>query len=91
NVFAGLQPLTPEISTESVLAADPEAIAGVSAEPGQAGNLDQWKRWPRLRAVARGNLFVIDSDIISRDTPRILQGAAQLCADLAAARQRRGR
>lgn len=89
NVFAGLKPLTPEISIEAVLAADPEAIAGMSAEAGQAGNLDQWKRWPRLQAVARGNLFVIDADLISRNTPRILDGAEQLCEQLAAARARR--
>jgi iron complex transport system substrate-binding protein len=89
NVFAGLKPLTPEISIEAVLAADPEAIAGMSAEAGQAGNLDQWKRWPRLQAVARGNLFVIDADLISRNTPRILDGAEQLCEQLAAARVRR--
>ncbi len=89
NVFAGLKPLTPEISTEAVLAADPEAIGGVTAEAGQAGNLDAWKQWPRLRAVARGNLFVIDSDLISRNTPRILDGAEQLCEHLAAARARR--
>jgi iron complex transport system substrate-binding protein len=89
NVFAGLKPLTPEISTEAVLAADPEAIAGMSAEAGQAGNLDQWKRWPRLKAAARGNLFVIDADLISRNTPRILDAAQQLCEQLAAARARR--
>jgi len=89
NVFAQLQPLTPEISTEAVLAADPEVIEGVTAEAGQAGNLDAWKGWPRLRAVARGNLFVIDSDFVSRNAPRILDGAAQLCEHLAAARARR--
>ena len=91
NVFADLKPLTPEISTEAVLAADPEAIGGMSTETGQAENLDQWKRWPRLKAVARGNLFLIDADIISRDTPRILDGAEQLCEQLAAARARRKR
>jgi iron complex transport system substrate-binding protein len=89
NVFADLKPLTPEISIEAVLAADPEAIGGMSTETGQAENLDQWKRWPRLKAVARGNLFLIDADIISRDTPRILDGAEQLCEQLAAARARR--
>ncbi len=89
NVFTGLKLLTPEISTEAVLEADPEAIVGVTAEPGQAGNLNGWKRWPRLKAVARGDLFVIDSDIISRNTPRILDGAEQLCEHLAAARARR--
>ncbi|MFH1044071.1 MAG: cobalamin-binding protein [Pseudomonadota bacterium] len=89
NVFADLKPLTPEISMEAVLAADPEAIGGVTAEPGQAGNLDLWKKWPRQKAVARGNLFVISSDLISRNTPRILDGAEQLCEHLDAARARR--
>ena len=89
NVFAGLKPLTPEISTEAVLAADPEAIGGVSAEAGQLGNLEAWKLWPRLTAVARDNLFLIDSDVISRNTPRILEGAEQLCEHLAAARAKR--
>lgn len=89
NVFADLRPLTPELSIEAVLAADPEAIVGVTAEAGQVGNLDGWKAWPRLTAVARDNLFVIDSDIVSRNTPRILDGAEQLCEHLAAARARR--
>ena len=90
NVFAGLKLLTPEISTEAVLAVDPEAIGGVTAEAGQAGNLDGWKKWPRLTAVARDNLFVIPADLITRNTPRILDGAVQLCEQLEAARARRG-
>jgi len=89
NVFAGLKPLTPEIPTEAVLAADPEAICGVSAEAGQAGDLDRWKHWQRLKAVKRGNLFTLGSDTISRNTPRILDGARELCEHLAAARARR--
>jgi iron complex transport system substrate-binding protein len=89
NLFAGLKPLTPEISTEAVLAADPEAIGGVTAEAGQAGNLERWKAWPRLQAVARDNLFVIHADLISRNTPRILDGAEQMCEQLDAARARR--
>jgi iron complex transport system substrate-binding protein len=89
NVFAGLKLLTPEIATEAVLAADPEAIGGVTAEAGQAENLDQWKKWPRLKAVARGNLFAIHSDLISRNTPRVLDGAQQMCEQIDAARARR--
>jgi iron complex transport system substrate-binding protein len=89
NVFADLKPLTPVISTEAVLAADPEAIGGVTAEAGQAGNLDGWKKWPRLKAVARDNLFVIPADLITRNTLRILDGAQQLCEQLDAARARR--
>jgi iron complex transport system substrate-binding protein len=89
NVFAGLKPLTPEISIEAVLAANPEAIGGVTAEAGQAGNLAGWKDWPHLQAVARDNLFVIDADLIARNTPRILDGAQQMCEQLDAARARR--
>jgi iron complex transport system substrate-binding protein len=89
NVFAGLKPLTPEISTEAVLAAEPEAIIGVTAEAGLEEDPQLWKKWPRLKAVARGNLFLIHSDLISRNTPRILEGAQQLCEQLDAARARR--
>jgi len=89
NVFAGLKPLTPEIPIEAVLAAEPEAIVGVTAEAGQPEDLDRWKQWPQLKAVARGNLFTIGSDTISRNTPRILDGARALCEHLAAARARR--
>ena len=88
NVFASLKALTPEISTEAVLAAGPEAIVSVTAEAGQEENLNNWKKWPHLRAVERNNLFAIHSDLISRNTPRILDGAQQLCAHLDAARSR---
>ncbi len=89
NVFAGLKALVPTISVEAALAADAEAIGGVTAEAGQPGNLDSWKAWPRLKAVARGNLFVIHSDLISRSTPRVLEGAQQMCEQLDAVRARR--
>jgi iron complex transport system substrate-binding protein len=88
NVFAGLKSLTPEISIEAVLAADPEAIGGVTAETGQAESLELWKKWPRLKAVTRDNLFLIHSDLISRNTPRVLDGAQRLCEQLNAARAR---
>jgi iron complex transport system substrate-binding protein len=89
NVFAGLKSLTPEISTEAVLAADPEAIVSATGEAGQAESLQLWKKWPRLYAVARDNLFSINSDLISRNTPRVLDAAQQLCAQFDAARSRR--
>lgn len=89
NVFAGMKLLTPEISIEAVIGADPEAIGGATAEAGQNGYLDGWKNWPRLKAVARDNLFAVPADLISRNTPRILDGARELCERLDAARARR--
>lgn len=80
NVFAGLSALAPQISTEAVLAANPEVIvAGSGSEPAELV-LARWQRWPELRAVADGHLFVIDRDLLVRQTPRILQGAEQLCS-----------
>jgi iron complex transport system substrate-binding protein len=93
NVFAQLKPLVPTVSTEAVLAANPEAI--VTAAPGASASntalpqLDSWRPWPAVTAVARDNLFAIDGDLINRPTPRLAQGAAQLCDDLDIARSRR--
>ena len=93
NVFAKLEPLVPTVSTEAVLAANPEAI--VTASPGATTpdrplpQLDTWRAWPALDAVAHDNLFAIDGDLINRPAPRIAQGAALLCQDLETARLRR--
>jgi iron complex transport system substrate-binding protein len=94
-VFAAEKPRVPTISTEAVLAANPEAI--VTATPGatkpdrRLPALERWKRWTSLTAVARGNLFGIDGDLINRPTPRLAIGAAVLCRDLEIARGRRGK
>jgi iron complex transport system substrate-binding protein len=93
NVFARLEPLVPTVSTEAVLAANPEAI--VTAAPGATRpdttlpQLGIWRAWPSLTAVANNNLFAIDGDLINRPAPRIAQGAKQLCEDLQVARSRR--
>ncbi|WP_310633284.1 cobalamin-binding protein [Paraburkholderia sp.] len=92
NVFAALRPQVPTLSTEAVLAANPDAI--VTASPGATAPdqplpaLDRWRAWPQLSAVAHGNLFAIDGDLLSRAGPRLAQGAEQLCKDLDQARTR---
>jgi iron complex transport system substrate-binding protein len=93
NVFAALKPLVPTVSTEAVLAANPEAIvtanAGETRPEHPLPTLDAWRKWPSMTAVARGNLFGIDGDLINRPTPRLALGAAALCDDLDVARGRR--
>ncbi|WP_321783713.1 cobalamin-binding protein [Paraburkholderia sp. J94] len=92
NVFAALRPQVPTLSTEAVLAANPDAI--VTASPGATAPdqplpaLDRWRAWPQLSAVAHGNLFAIDGDLLSRAGPRLAQGTEQLCKDLDQARTR---
>jgi iron complex transport system substrate-binding protein len=90
NVFAALRPLVPTISTEAVIAANPAAIvtasAGATAPDRPLPALERWRAWPQLQAVAHGNLYAIDGDLLSRAGPRIAQGAQKLCEDLQRAR-----
>jgi iron complex transport system substrate-binding protein len=53
--------------------------------------LDDWKRWPAITAVARGNLFFVSPDLLQRHTPRLLDGAEQLCKQLEIARSKRAK
>ena len=80
NVFADLPRLAGEISLEQVLARDPEAIVVGSEAPG-AGIAD-WQAYPYLRAVRNRRVFNVPPDLITRQTPRILDAAQGICADL---------
>lgn len=91
NIFADLAPRVPVLATETVVAADPEAIGTALIGAEVRKGLDSWKKWPRITASARDNFFYIPSDFISRHTPRILEGAQQMCESLEAARLKRPR
>jgi len=92
NVFASLPELTPAVSLEAVLAESPGAIVTTwypvpgQAPPRAAALLADWLRWPSLPAVGAGNLVAINADLLSRPTPRMLEGVAELCAGLERAR-----
>ena len=89
NVFGKLDQMSPTVSVEAVLAANPEVIVATGMGDARPEWLNDWNKWTRMTAVRRGNLFHINPDIMQRHTPRILDGAAQLCADLDIARSRR--
>lgn len=89
NVFAALtQPAAP-VALEAVLRADPEVIVASGMDEARPEWLDDWRRWPQLRAVRRDNLVYVPPDLLQRHTPRILDGTERLCAALERARQRR--
>ncbi|WP_343731198.1 cobalamin-binding protein [Duganella sp.] len=88
NVFAGLKVTAPSVSTEAVLQENPEAIIGGEQHDGQAG-INIWKPYKGLLAVQRNNLFMLDSELLVRATPRIADGLAVLCEKLDTARQHR--
>lgn len=90
NVFAGLGQLAPRIGVEAVLAANPEAVVASGMGEERPDWLDQWRNWPKLSASAAGNLYFIPPQLIQRHTPRLLDGAEQLCEFLEEARAKRG-
>lgn len=89
NIFGNLDVMAPEVSVEAVLAANPEAIIASGMGEARPEWLDEWKSRTGLMAVQRQNLFFIPPDIVQRHTPRILDGAEQLCRHLETARSRR--
>lgn len=82
NVFSDASTLAPKISLEAVLARDPEAIVASGTGSQRPDWLDDWKQWPGLQAVEKGNLYFVPPDIIQRPTVRILDGAERLCEQL---------
>ncbi len=86
NVFGDAKVLAPQVSVESVLRLDPQVIVASGMGEARPEWLDEWRRWPSLQAVRNEQLKFIPPDIIQRHTPRVLQGAAQLCEQLQAAR-----
>lgn len=87
NVFAGVGALTPTVSAEAVLAADPRVIVASGSLYRDDRVWQAWRRFPNLAAVKAEHLFFVDPDLIQRHTPRILQGARRLCEQLETARR----
>ncbi len=52
---------------------------------------DEWKRWPDMAAMDYGNQFLMPANEIGRATPRLLIGAAAVCAALETGRKNRRR
>ena len=86
NVFADLPALAPTVSVEAVLQKNPEVIIRGARKGEQAVGLAMWKQYPALLAARRGNLYTVDSDLMARAGPRMVDGAEALCARLDEAR-----
>lgn len=91
NVFAKLPVLAGTVSREAVLAADPQVIIVSGGSRGDGGTrsawLSAWRQWPQLSAVKLNQLYVVPPDLIQRQGPRILDGAALVCRDIQRARE----
>jgi iron complex transport system substrate-binding protein len=74
-------PITyPIVSLEEVITRKPGVILISCMERG--GRFEEarqeWQRWPGIPAVKTGQVYLIDSDLIDRPSPRIVEGLEQM-------------
>lgn len=81
NIFADSALMAPVVNVESVLAADPEAIL-----TGYKDWHAYWRRFPGLRAVQAGNLYVVPVNEMHRHGPRAIAATGLLCRHIDEAR-----
>jgi iron complex transport system substrate-binding protein len=83
NMFASAPTLTPLIGIENLLEAHPQAIiSSVPPESGEKGREIHLAGWTNRSAVEGSHVIFIHPDLIHRQTPRILQAARKVCAEL---------
>ena len=86
NIFDQQDTLAATVDIESVIVRNPAVII----INGQGGRFDQWRdywlQWRAMEAVKNGFIYQVNADITSRHTPRLIEGAEQLCLLLDQAR-----
>jgi iron complex transport system substrate-binding protein len=86
NVFADLPLLTPSVSWEAAVAADPQVVAGSGRREDAARDFAAWKRFAAVSAVKHARFASIDGNLIGRMGPRFVEGANALCRAVESAR-----
>jgi len=81
NVVTSSTPY-PRFSKEQVLALAPEMIIITSMARNDVFETvkKEWESWPSLPAVRNKTIHIVDSDILDRPTPRVVDGLAMLAA-----------
>jgi len=84
NIFGGLQEEYPSISAEEIIEKDPLVILGPSDHGDQllveiiAGR----EGWQNLSAVKNKRIYIINGDIVSRATPRVVDALEDIAHSL---------
>ena len=80
NIAGKEKEVYPRFGMEEVLKRSPEVIVISSMNPqGDYQKILQgWTRWKTIPAVKNGRLHLIDSDLLDRPSPRIIEGLEEL-------------
>jgi len=78
NVFADLTLPAPQVSVEAVLQRNPEVI--LASDQAQ---LEAWKAWPQVAAVAQGRLLLVTDKGLERPSGQMIEATSKLCQVIA--------
>ncbi len=80
NIAGNEKEVYPRFGMEEILKRAPEVIVISSMNP--KGDyqkiLQEWNRWKTIPAVKNGRIHLIDSDLLDRPSPRIIDGLEEL-------------
>ena len=82
QLFASEKVLVPAVSREAVIKANPEIIFTAVDSTKMNTDWSMWSLFPQLAATKNNAFIDLDGDIISRPSPRIMQGAKKICAEI---------
>ncbi len=70
----------PRFSTEEVVVAGPDImiITSMAREKASEQIKAKWNQWPNIPAVKNDRIFLVDSDLFDRPTPRLIDGLETL-------------
>jgi len=84
NIAGKEKEVYPRFGMEEILKRSPEVIVISSMNP--KGDyqriLQEWARWKTIPAVKNGRIHLIDSDLIDRPSPRIIEGLEEIAKAL---------
>ncbi len=80
NIAGGEKTLYPRYSEEEVVVRQPEIIilSSMKYEGDVAKIWNKWKRWSNIPAVRDNRFYVIDTDLIDRASPRMVDGLEKM-------------
>jgi iron complex transport system substrate-binding protein len=80
NIAESAKGKHPRYSMEEAVAQDPEVIilSSMKSRDPLAEQRQWWERWKMISAVHHGRIYVIDSDLIHRPSPRIVDGLEEM-------------
>ena len=86
NVFGGQPGLTPTVSWEAAVAADPQLVV-TGAEANEPAHLEGWQRFGRVSAVQGDRVVTLQGHRLARMSPAFIDGALALCEAIDRARR----